>query len=168
MQTDFEKMFERADDHYLQAPEMIVFKHNLGVLKQRLDIYKSLRNNEIPLFQSVADRLVEDFPETNPSILERSLKHWISTLRYCAMAMLLNNPEYFQHRILEWLGGTLKAYEQDAIEQRLFQLLREQITLLFSTEQLRLLDPFLEQAQTNLLISAIERSAKPVMIGEIA
>jgi len=167
MQTDFEKMFERADDHYLKAPEMIVFKHNLGVLKQRLDTYKTLRNNEIRIFQAIADRLVEDFAETNPRILERSLKHWLSTLRYCAMAMLLNNPEYFQHRILEWLGGTLKAYEQDAIEARLFQLLREQIRTLLSSEQLRLLDPFLAQAETNLL-TARDRSAQPVTIGELA
>ena len=168
MQTDFERMFQRGDNHYLQAPEILVFKHQVHVLAIRLRIYKSLRDREVEIFQSVADCLVAEFPDSASQTIERALRHWIATLRYGAMAVLLNNPEYFQHRILEWLTESVAAFELEAIEQRLYHLLREQLVNSFSAEEFHLLEPFLEQAHSSLFKSAENRPTERAMIGESA
>lgn len=166
MQTDFERVFQREDNQYLQPPEILDFQANVRAFSQRLAAYRSLRDSELALFQAIADRLVENFSEESPKLLERSLKHWISTLRYGAMAMLLNNPNYFQHRILEWLRGSMQAYDRPDIDRCLYQLLRGQLTSVLSSEQFQLLEPFLKQAENQLL--TFHSGTSQELIGELA
>ncbi len=164
MQRDFENFFYCAQDHYLQAPEMLEFKHHLAKMGQRLDTYKCLRDREIPLFQAIADRLVEIYPQETNQRLERALKHWMAVMRYGAMAMVLNNPDYFAHRLLEWLTDIVDAHDLKAIEQHIYELLLENLADIFSAEQFHLIKPFLYQAQATLLMQ--KTSPEAAMVGE--
>jgi hypothetical protein len=76
-------------------------------------------------------------------------------MRYCAMAMLLNNPEFLQHRLLEWLSPQIEAYQLEEIESKLYEFLEISLQRLLSQKQLALLQPFLSQAQTTLSRSPI-------------
>jgi hypothetical protein len=155
MHSDIQALWYEAEDHYLQAQEIKLFKHHIDSLGRRLETYKHLRDREIDIFQPVADRLSETFPEVQEALLTRALKHWIATMRYCAMAMLLNNPEFLQHRLLEWLSPQVEAYQLEEIEGNLYEFLEISLQQLLSQEQLALLEPFLSQAQTTLLRSSI-------------
>lgn len=166
MQADLENFFYRAEDHYLQPPEMLVFKHHLNSMDKRLETYRCLRDREIAIFQPVADQLLEAFPQETPQRLERALQHWLSTLRYCAMAMLLNSPKFLEHRLLEWLTDIIKAYELELLEQYLYELLQENLKAVLSIEQFGLIGPFLEQAQTTLLVKETANEQQAVMLGE--
>lgn len=166
MQIDFEELFYQAEDHYLHPSEIKTFKTQVGVLAERLDTYKFLRDQEIAIFQTVADSLVKAFPETNPKLLEKAIKHWLCVMRYGAMAMLLNNPDYFQHRLLEWLTDVIQAHEMVSVEQRLYELLENRLQQMIDKEQFALLKPFLTQAQTTLLEQKVNN--QPVIVGEEA
>ncbi|MDJ0731279.1 MAG: phycobilisome protein [Crocosphaera sp.] len=151
MQKDFETLFYEAEDHYLQSSDLQSLKKGSETLKKRLKIYQNLRDQEVPMFQFVADSLVEAFPDENIQRLEQALKHWMSVMRYGAMAMLLNNPDYFRHRILEWLTDMIHAQEMVAIETRIFESLMQSLEDIFTAEQMAILTPFLEQAKIMLL-----------------
>ncbi|MDJ0509631.1 MAG: phycobilisome protein [Crocosphaera sp.] len=151
MQKDLETFFYEAEDHYLESSDLQSLKQATETLKQRLEIYQNLRDQELPMFQCIADSLVEAFPDENMQRLEQGLKHWMSVMRYGTMAMLLNNPDYFRHRILEWLTDMIHAQEMVAIETYIFESLMQGLEEIFSSEQMLLLMPFLEQAKTILL-----------------
>ena len=88
MQKDFEHLFYEAEDHYLESSHLQSLKKAAATLKERREIYKILRDREVPMFQFIADSLVEAFPDENMQRLEQALKHWMSVMRYGAMAML--------------------------------------------------------------------------------
>lgn len=136
---------------YLQTPQLKELRTQVVSLQERLGVYEHLRDREIAIFQPIADRLEQDFASENPKTLESALRHWLSVMRYCSMAMLLDNPEFLQHRLLEWLTDVVKAHQMEAIETHLYGLLQEQLSLVLSQPELAAIQPFLEQARATLL-----------------
>ncbi|PSF38210.1 phycobilisome protein [Aphanothece hegewaldii CCALA 016] len=151
MQTDFEDFFHRSEHHYLQKSEILLFRQHIGILRQRLATYEALRNKEIEIFQAVANQLEVECTTESTQQLGKALKHWICVMRYCAMAMLLNNPEFLQHRLLEWLTDIVTAHQMQTLEQKLYEILNDQLTQMLPPRQNELIKPFLQQAQQTLL-----------------
>ncbi|EAZ90515.1 globin family protein [Crocosphaera chwakensis] len=164
MQKDFETLFYEAEDDYLSSSDLATLKNSANTLKDRLEIYRYLRDQEIPIFQLVADNLVETFPDENNQRLEKGLKHWMAVMRYAAMAMLLNNPDYFRHRILEWLTDIVQAQDMVTIETHIFENLKQGLEERLASEQMQLLNPFLEQAKITLLET--KSQSETLMVGE--
>jgi hypothetical protein len=140
-----------AAGKYLQAAELDRLRVVASSLQARLETYQALRDREITLFQPIADKLLEAFPSENPKLLERALKHWLAVMRYCAMAMLLDNPDFLEHRLLEWLTDIVKTHQMEAIESSLYELLQANLNHELSEPQMALVQPFLEQTRATLL-----------------
>lgn len=154
MQTELTDFFHRSQDQYLRPEEIKEFRGIISALKERLAAYECLRDQELIIFQTLAEQLEEVFPEEHPKVIERALKHWISALRYAGMAMLLNNPEYLQHRLLEWLTDMIAVHQMQSLESYLYEFLQAVLSEILPPEQLALLHPFLEQAKTTLLVES--------------
>lgn len=150
MHADIKSLLYEAEEHYLQPEEIDTFKNHTSSLALRLETYELLREQELVIFQAIADQLTAEFPQEPQINLERGLKHWLTAVRYCAMAMVLNSPTYLQHRLLEWLTDLVQVYQLQAIETTIYQLLQKQLEHL-SQQQLALIQPFLLQAKTTLL-----------------
>jgi hypothetical protein len=157
MHSNLTNLLHKAEDRYLGRSEIIPFKHHVRSLEQRLQTYKYLRDREVEIFQSVIDRFSKNTIslEVNPRLLEKAIKDWLLVMRYGAMAMLLNNHEFFERRLLEWLSDRVKAHSLQAIETELYQLLLAELKQLLSKEQYSAIEPFLIQAKTTLLETAI-------------
>ena len=153
MYPDVETLLNQAEDHLLNPEQIKTFKLNITSLTKRLETYEILRDKEAAIFQAIADQVLALYAKENPKTLEQVLKHWILLLRYCAMAMLLNDHTFLQHRILGWLKGLSQTYQTQAIETSLCQSLQTHLKQILSPQQIALLHPFLEQAQANLLES---------------
>lgn len=154
MHPDLESLYFKAEENYLQGTEIKLFKHHIGSLAQRLETYEYLRDEELTIFQPVADQLSQAFRQENPQLLEQALKRWLTVMRYAAMAMLLNNPEFLQRRLLEWLTDIVQVQQMQLIEAQLCQLLQARLKDLLPSQRLDLILPLLDQAQTTLLGSA--------------
>lgn len=166
MQSDIQAILYKAEDHYLKKTDIKDFQNSVTSLAQRLETYECLRDQEIAIFQPIADELVKAYPEENPKLLEKAIKHWLSIMRYCAMAMLLNNPEYLQRQILDWLTEMVKAHQMQSIENTIYVLLLSGLEKELSKEQLALMEPFLEQAQKTLLNEEIPSNQQiPMTVG---
>ncbi|MES1025507.1 phycobilisome protein [Gloeocapsa sp. BRSZ] len=150
MHSEIKSLLYEAEDHYLNPEEMTTAKLCIASLQVRLETYELLRDQEVAIFQPIADQLLVTFAQ-NQRDLEQALKRWLLVLRYCTMAMLLNNQEFLRQRLLEWLIGIVQAYQTQAIETNIYQLLQNQLQEHLNAQQLALLQPFLAQAETTLL-----------------
>jgi hypothetical protein len=151
MHKDFQDLLYIAEKRYLQKTQLKTLTGHLDTLKVRLATYKKIRDQEIPIFQEVVDKLLLTASDIPPETIEQVLKHWLAVMRYATMAMLLNNPEFLQRRILEWLTPQIKAHQIEAIETKFYQALVTKIKETLTQEQFALMQPFLSQAQTTLL-----------------
>jgi hypothetical protein len=150
MHPELEALLHSAEEIYLEDSELQLFTQQIVSLSKRLEIYELLRDRETDTFQKVADRLQEAFPKENQKLLERALRHWILVMRYCVMAMLIDNPEFLQRRLLEWLTDIVKAHDLQTLENSLCQLLQMRLKKILSDEQWIILRPFVIQAQRTL------------------
>lgn len=160
MYPELQTLLYEAEERYLESEDLELLKVQVVSLKDRMVIYESLRENEIAIFQPIANRLEEKFNKENPNLIEKALQNWLSIMRYCAMAMLLNNPEFLQRRLLEWLEDIVKVYQTESIEKALYQLLQTRLQKILSQEQMALLNPYLKQAKTTLLDNQLENQNK--------
>ena len=96
MYPELEELADLAEERYLTEQEMAEFKRHTTSLAQRLEVYETLRDRELEIFQPIADRLEVAFPDEEQTILEQALIHWLSVLRYSAMAMLANNKDFLR------------------------------------------------------------------------
>ena len=150
MQSDIKIILHQAEENYLENKDIKLFQTHVANLAKRLEVYKILRDREIEIFQPIADELLKVYPEENPQLIEKALKHWLSIMRYCAMAMLLNNPGYLQRGVLEWVTDMVQAHQMQSIENAIYELLSSDLQRLLSPDQFALMEPFLEQTQAIL------------------
>lgn len=160
MQSDIETLVYQAEEDYLKQPDIELFRQYAASMQKRLETYECLRDREMAIFQPIVKQLTKTCSPENPQLLEKVLKHWVAVFRYCAMAMLLNNPEYLEYRILEWLSDIVKAHQMQSLENTLYELLLSRLSEVLTEEQLALLQPFLEQART-----ALSGTPEPSVVG---
>ena len=153
MIKDLESVLYQAESSYLDTQDLAIFKSKIFSLEQRLQTYEILREQEAETFQYVADRLSQNFSDVEEDKIRKSLHHWIMVTRYCAMAMLSDNREYLQYRILEWLPEQINVYNLEVLEENLFVFLYKRLKKTLKTEQFALIEPFLQQAKDALLQS---------------
>jgi hypothetical protein len=153
MYLELEDIIHQAEEKYLQDENLEVFSSHISSLRERMETYELIREGELEVFQAVANRLLEKFPKEKPVKIEQSLKHWLLITRYCAMAMLLNNPEFLQRRLLEWLTDIVKAHDLQVIENNLVNILLQELRGKLSEKQVGYFKPFVEQAKITLFDS---------------
>jgi hypothetical protein len=145
------ELLYQAEADYLQEPDLRLFSDYIESLSQRLEIYELLREQEISIFQPIANQLNDIFAKEEPQKIELALKYWLSVLRYCGMAMVVNDADYLPYHILEWLSPQIKAYQIQSLSNKLFALLRKRLSKQLSSEQFSLLKPFIQQIEKSLL-----------------
>lgn len=150
MNSTIQSLLYDADERYLRAGEVANLKSYTSSLSLRLETYELLRDKEIVIFQPIANQLLSSFPDQQQD-LERSLKNWLAVLRYCAMAMLLNNFEFLDRRLLEWLTDIVRVHQTQAIDSALYGLLQKHLPQILADKQYSLLQPFLAQAAARLI-----------------
>lgn len=150
MSTELQDLIFAADDHYLSDADLNRFQNELQSLNERLDLYEYIRDHEVTLLQPAVDYLVEELSNKDTKVLERAVTHWISILRYAAMAMLQSDAKFLEEHILNWLPDVVDAYDLRDVEIALYRFLQAQLKSSLTPQQLDLIQPYLEQAY-NLL-----------------
>lgn len=147
MHPEIVRLLQEAEDRYLQPSEVEIFQRYAASLNRRLEIYEKLREKEENIFQPVADAIEAAFPNEKPEVISRSLKHWILILRYCATAMLANDPEFLKLRLQEWVKGLVAAQANNSLDLKIYEGLENQLKSHLSEKQLPLIQPFLAKSK---------------------
>lgn len=144
MYAELKELLYDAEDHYLQPGEIDNLRQHVDSLQQRLKIYKSIRDQEITIFQAIADQM-------DGEITSEAIGHWAAILRYVSMGMLLNSKEFIHRRILEWLNPVIQAHDRVSLDNRIYQSLCNQFKEILTEEQWQILQPFFFEVQTTIL-----------------
>lgn len=148
MQSPINGIFDEAEHRYLKPEELQAIGHYVGSITDRLNAYRALRDRELDLIQQAADQLQFDLPEAELSVLERAIKNGMLILRHCGMAMLLNDPNFLQsRRLLDWLKDSIELYQSQGADAAFFELIKQQLKLSLTAQQMALLEPFLNQVE---------------------
>jgi len=150
MYPELQALIHEAEYSYLGSDDLESLSAHIATLAEKINGYKKLRDEELNIFQEVADKLEAKFPEENTQVLENSLQHWLLITRYCGMAMLLNNPEFLERRLLEWLTDIVQVRQSQAIDEAVRSLLVVGLNKLLSEQEVAYLLPFLDQAKDYL------------------
>ena len=151
MYPKLQEIIHQAESKYLQEEDLNQLQQEISALKEKTRVYKTLRDKEIEIFQAVADQLVTKLSDEDTTAIEDCLRQWLLVTRYCAMAMLLNNPEFLERRLLEWLTDIVKIHQSQSISDTLYSLLMVRLGKVFSDQDLAYIKPFLKQANNHLV-----------------
>ena len=154
MNQEIQSLLYKAEADYLQHQDLELFQEYIKSLKTRMTVYEFLRNSELQIFQPIADEMVGTFPDEEQPKIYQTIKNWVSVVRCCGMAMLLNDPVYLQDHLLDWLAPQVQAYQMQSLDRKLFSLLQTELENSLVEEQFTLLEPFLKQAKQTLLESS--------------
>jgi hypothetical protein len=144
-----EAAFDDAENRYLKPEELALMTQYTQSIPSRLETYRSLRDHEMEIVQWVADQLQAEMPIEPVENLERSLKNALLMLRCCAMALLLNDETYIQHRFLVWAQPMAEVYGSQVIDTTLYGLMNHRLNQVLGVDRMRLLTPLLENAQNS-------------------
>lgn len=154
MNTDLEALFAEAENRYLKPEELKGLTQYVESLPQRLETYCQIREKEVEIMQAVADQLPRHFPDPSTEDMERSIKNAMLMLRYCAMAMLINNDTLVKERFVDWLSQSIAMYDTQDLDKVLYKLLNQQLMKTLKPDQIKLIKSPLILAQTQLLNSS--------------
>ncbi|NJL84939.1 MAG: hypothetical protein HC886_01490 [Leptolyngbyaceae cyanobacterium SM1_1_3] len=143
-------LFDQPEKRYLNPKELSSLSQYVASLPERIRVYRLLRDNEVKLMQQAVDSLQAQCSQISEKQLERSTVTGLLILRYCAMAMVLDDATFVKQRLQGWLSAVQLAYETVKVDQDLHEMLRQQLGRQFTAQQLSLLEPALKASQVLL------------------
>jgi len=156
MNPKLEALFDEPEKEYLRPDELNALSQFVSSLPDRIGFYRRLRDEEIPLMQAVADALQAQLPQESEEQLKRTVQNGVLTLRYAAMAMLMDDAGFVRKRLQTWLPDLVEAYGTLAIDQTLHRLLRQQLSQRYSAREVALIAPGLDAAEALLSSSDVD------------
>lgn len=146
-----QELISQAQDRYLVTDELNFMESYISSLPDRLKLYKLIRDREINILQEVADQVPKEMPNVTVEDLEMGIKNLILVLRYCSMAMLLNDENFLKQRLLNWLEGIMSMRDMRRLNEILYKLLNQGLRQHFSPTQLDMFQPLITAAQVTLI-----------------
>jgi len=119
----------------------------------------------LEVMQLVVNELQAELPQESVETLERCVKNGLLTLRYCAMAMLLNDETLIHERLLGWLVELNKIYATTHVDSVLFRLMNQHLSRILTSPQMGMLEPMLMVVQRELLDDVAAQSLTAVGLG---
>jgi hypothetical protein len=162
MTFKLDALFDSPDKRYLDANDLSVLSQYVSSIPERVNVYRTVRDQEVTIMQAVADTLQQQTNQPE-ALVERSVRNGLMVLRYVAMAMLLDDQSFIEERLRGWLPEIVKAYETQALDRQLFQLLEQKLAAVLTQPQMRLVKPMLDQAQ--VIMFDTRETVAPSMAG---
>jgi len=131
-------LLNTAEQRYLEAAEQQQLWQQFHAMTNRLTVYDQLRTQEAQIFRPVTRQM----PHGDEAAAESALRDWVGALRGAALAMVLDDPEFFDQRVGQWL----QARPHSPLHTTLGQLLQAQLKTVLGTQGWPLLAPYWEQA----------------------
>jgi hypothetical protein len=148
MFTNLERLSVEVDGRYATSEELDFLKSYFQTFKYRISAYQKIQKNE----SAIMNQIQENLEKMNPNIFIQgsvNLKSkWrsdtIRVLRYSAMALLIDDPEYLRQRLLIWFSTILQAFKVKDLTQLTCQTMSDVIKNYLTPEENNLFLPLIE------------------------
>jgi len=158
MLTQLQRLSVEVDGRYATPEELDFLKSYLETFKYRVSAYQKIKKNESVIIDQIQDKL----QQVNPAIFIQGsvdfTSKWrldtIRVLRYSAMALLIDDPDYLRERLLIWFATILQAFKVQDLTQLTYQLMSDVIESYLTPQEN---DLFLPLIKLNLTILCKKR-----------
>ncbi|MBE9144567.1 globin family protein [Planktothrix mougeotii] len=160
MLTELQRLSVEADGRYATPEELEFLKSYLETFRYRISAYQKLQKYEPIILQKIHHKLIK----TNPQIFMKGsinfTSKWrldtIRVLRYSAMILLINDPDYLQERLLIWFATILQAFKVQDITELTYQAMSDVLEDYLTPEEKNVFFPLIE---LNLAILCKKRTS---------
>ncbi|HTL89905.1 MAG TPA: hypothetical protein VL134_10925, partial [Leptolyngbya sp.] len=129
MQFPIDGIFDEAENLYLKPEELQAVGQYVGSIAERTAAYRALRDQELNIMQQAAEQLQREMPSVEDAALERAIKNGMLVLRHCGMAMLIDDANLVQKRLLSWLKDSIELHQAQGVDAALFRLMKQQLRI---------------------------------------
>ncbi len=148
MFTQLQRLSVEADGRYATPEELGFLKFYFETLPMRISTYQKLQKYESQILQKIQDKLLQ----INPKIFFKGsvnlTSKWrldtIRILRYSAMVLLINDPDYLQESLLSWFATILQAFKLKDITQYTYKAMFDVLEDYLTPEEKILFFPLIE------------------------
>lgn len=160
MLTELQRLSVEADGRYATPEELEFLKSYLETFQYRISAYQKLQKYEPIILQKIQNKLIK----TNPQIFMKGsidfTSKWrldtIRVLRYSAMILLINDPDYLQERLLTWFATILQAFKVQDITEFTYKAMSDVLEDYLTPEEKNVFFPLIE---LNLAILCKKRAS---------
>lgn len=146
MNTQIENMLAEAENRYLAPQELRTLQSYFTTFEQRAQAMSAIEAKEEAIVHEVIDVVFERHPDFSNQYHQarvRCIRDVTLTLRYCAQAMLRDDPDFLKEKYLYWLRTILHAFRFNEVIDTTYRQLVEKTKAHIDAEQFRLVEPYL-------------------------
>jgi hypothetical protein len=154
MLSQLERLSFQVDGRYASDAELQFFVDYVQSFRLRVETYQRLRELEPMLVQETCTKMQAIDPTLfqigNQNLVTKWKRDTICTLRYVAVAMLMNDPKTLQERFLDWFQTIMRAFGAQRSCDVTYQVMQAVIKQHLPAAQSDLICPILELTRRSL------------------
>lgn len=154
MLSQLETLIREADGRYATDAELLFLNQYLQTARVRFSAYQKIQAAESQIVQRVQQKLQAQDPslfQTSQGDLTRKWQRdTLYGLRYCAHALLANDPETLQDQFLLWFQSIMRAYKVERICNLTYSAMQDVSKQYLAPAEADLFCPILELARSIL------------------
>ncbi|NJN85821.1 MAG: phycobilisome protein [Leptolyngbyaceae cyanobacterium SL_7_1] len=154
MLSQLERLSFQVDGRYASDAELQFLVDYVQSFRLRVETYQRLRDLELTLVKETHTKMQAIDPTLfqigNQDLVTKWKRDTISTLRYSAVAVLINDSETLQERFLDWFQTMIRAFGAQRSCDVTYQVMQTVVKQHFSSAQADLICPILELNRRSL------------------
>ncbi|MGL4499797.1 MAG: phycobilisome protein [Planktothrix sp.] len=148
MFTNLERLSVEVDGRYATPEELDFLKSYFQSFKYRISAYQKIQKNESLIINQIQENLEKMnqniFMQGSVNLKLKWRSDTIRVLRYSAMALLIDDPEYLRQRLLIWFSTILQAFQVQDLTQLTCKTMSDVIKNYLTPEENNLFLPLIE------------------------
>lgn len=154
MLTQLERLSREIDGRYANDAELIFAIDYVRSFNLRVQTYQRLQELETTLIQQTYDRLQSleptVFNHDGTDLTHKWKQDTLRTLRYVAVAVLIDDPDAFQEQMLLWFQTVMRAFKAQRSCNLTYQVMQAVVKQNLTSPQADLVCPLLELCRQKL------------------
>ena len=151
MTQAIDSLLIEAEGRYLTPAALDQLKIYVKGWPERRSAYQRLRSLEKTLVLATLKDLQQESPDLSPRVQELCQRDLVLALRHSTLAMLLQEEDLLQERLIDWMEEQVRLYDLQGTYTTLYRLLQQNLKQQLSSSDLELIRPYITQVQVALI-----------------
>ncbi|MDJ0704250.1 MAG: phycobilisome protein [Leptolyngbyaceae cyanobacterium MO_188.B28] len=154
MLSQLNNLCTETDGRYATDAELQFLHRYLQTVPLRLSAYQCIQSHEAQIIQQVQARLEAIAPnllqQGQTDLTAKWKQDTIRSLRYAALALLIDDPETLRENMLLWFQSIIRAFGAEQSCNLTYTLMQDVVTQYLSPAEAELFCPILELTRSLL------------------
>ncbi|MEL6136881.1 MAG: phycobilisome protein [Cyanobacteria bacterium J06628_6] len=154
MLSQLNTLAQEADGRYATDAELMFLQNYLRTARLRFSTYQKVQAAEPKIIQQVKQKLEAIDPSLlkhgNTDLSAKWQRDAVRCLRYAAQALLIDDQESLEERMLLWFQTMMRAFKAERSCNATYVIMQDVVKQYLSAEEAELFCPILELTRSTL------------------